>query len=105
MTTRRLGSRVKALEHSVGVHNRNLEELQAKLPGRMTETELIAVMLGHWPNPGETIHVRQYYRSLSAGELRSLQELLSLRLSLRSDKRGADRGSEHGGAESEAART
>lgn len=105
MTTKGLSSRVRALEHGVGADNRNVEELQTKLPGRMTETELTAVMLGHWPNPAETMDVRQYYRSLRAGELRSLQELLSLRLPLRSDERGADRGSDQGAEQSEAEET
>ena len=64
-----LDRRLRRLERSVPSPRKRFEELDGKEPGDMTNEELVAAMLGHWPSRDELEEALGKYRAMSVEEL------------------------------------
>ena len=67
-----LERRLRRLEAELPSPRRKLEALEGKQPDEMSDEELVAVMLGHWPSREELDEVMGKYRTMSVEELFAL---------------------------------
>jgi len=67
-----LERRLRRLEAELPSPRRKLEAMEGKQPDEMSDEQLVAVMLGHWPSREELDEVLGRYRAMSVEELFAL---------------------------------